>query len=229
MGGLGGSSGLGEMKNSHPKRRRKRRCSKTWPAWLVKTLNVLEVTDNPANAGEHTCCHLLKAQKWRWWCEELHFVWNSAAFLVPKKEVTGWGQHLLLSRLSLAWTWQHIKRNMALQYPQIFLLLSKRKKLASSRSINLIIFVIDRCLWRPSKAQKDEKLISIFKNAAFGRGRLQWGDDKKCFPGAVLCRSNSPPLLHVAALPCPCWYLVDKTRSACRLDHYRLMRNIPWE
>ena len=139
-----------------------------------KTLNVLEVTDNPANAGEHTCCHLLKAQKWRWWCEELHFVWNSAAFLVPKKEVTGWGQHLLLSRLSLAWTWQHIKRNMALQYPQNFLLLSKRKKLACSRSINLIIFVIDRCLWRPSKAQKDEKLISIFKNAAFGRGRLQW-------------------------------------------------------
>ena len=105
----------------------------------------------------------------------------------------------------------------------------KEEKLASSRSINLIIFVIDRCLWRPSKAQKDEKLISIFKSAAFGHGRLQWGDDKKCFPGAALCRSNSPPLLHVAALPCPCWYLVDKTRSACRLDHYRLMRNIPWE
>ena len=70
---------------------------------------------------------------------------------------------------------------MALQYPQIFLLLSKRKKLACSRSINLIIFVIDRCLWRPSKAQKDEKLISIFKSAAFGRGRLQWGMTKSAF------------------------------------------------
>ena len=77
----------GKAKN-YPKRRRKR-CSKPWPAWLVKTLNVLEVTDNPANAGEHTCCHLLKAQKWRWWCEELHFVWNSAAFLVPKKRDEG--------------------------------------------------------------------------------------------------------------------------------------------